>query len=160
MGKCPCGSGKEYSSCCEPYISGRETAQTAEVLMRSRYSAYVKNKISYIETTHDPATRDSLDLDATEEWARESKWQGLEIITAEQGGRNDETGTVEFKATFMQDGEEYVHHELSQFVKKEGRWYFHDGHKPSTTVVREAPKVGRNDPCPCGSGKKYKKCCG
>ena len=28
------------------------------------------------------------------------------------------------------------------------------------TVRREEPKVGRNDPCPCGSGKKYKKCCG
>jgi preprotein translocase subunit SecA len=28
------------------------------------------------------------------------------------------------------------------------------------TIVREAAKVGRNDPCPCGSGKKYKKCCG
>jgi preprotein translocase subunit SecA len=28
------------------------------------------------------------------------------------------------------------------------------------TIVREAPKVGRNDPCPCGSGKKYKKCHG
>ena len=28
------------------------------------------------------------------------------------------------------------------------------------TIVRETPKVGRNDPCPCGSGKKYKKCCG
>ena len=30
----------------------------------------------------------------------------------------------------------------------------------ATTMVRETPKVGRNDPCPCGSGKKYKKCCG
>lgn len=31
--------------------------------------------------------------------------------------------------------------------------------KSSTTVVKP-PKIGRNDPCPCGSGKKYKKCCG
>ncbi len=31
---------------------------------------------------------------------------------------------------------------------------------PSQTVRRSSPKVGRNDPCPCGSGKKYKKCCG
>jgi uncharacterized protein YchJ len=29
----------------------------------------------------------------------------------------------------------------------------------SETVVRVGPKIGRNDPCPCGSGKKYKKCC-
>jgi preprotein translocase subunit SecA len=30
----------------------------------------------------------------------------------------------------------------------------------ATTVSRTEEKVGRNDPCPCGSGKKYKKCCG
>ena len=34
------------------------------------------------------------------------------------------------------------------------------GTRKQATVVREQPKVGRNDPCPCGSGKKYKKCCG
>ena len=160
MSACPCGSGSEYSACCAPYITGQKQAATAETLMRSRYTAYVKNKISYIESTHDPATRDSLDLDATEEWARDSEWLGLEILAVEGGGAKDETGTVEFKARFTQEGEELVHHELSQFVKKEERWYFSDGHKPSTTVVRESPKVGRNDPCPCGSGRKYKKCCG
>ena len=31
---------------------------------------------------------------------------------------------------------------------------------PQQPMVRDAPKVGRNDPCPCGSGKKYKQCCG
>ena len=31
---------------------------------------------------------------------------------------------------------------------------------PVQTVRRDEPKVGRNDPCPCGSGKKYKKCHG
>jgi preprotein translocase subunit SecA len=38
-----------------------------------------------------------------------------------------------------------------------------DGRRPGEqqgTIVREQPKVGRNEPCPCGSGKKYKKCCG
>lgn len=34
------------------------------------------------------------------------------------------------------------------------------GHDAGTTLVRAAPKTGRNDPCPCGSGKKFKKCCG
>lgn len=33
-------------------------------------------------------------------------------------------------------------------------------YKQSKTVRRESPKIGRNDPCPCGSGKKYKHCCG
>ena len=31
--------------------------------------------------------------------------------------------------------------------------------KSADTIVK-GPKIGRNDPCPCGSGKKYKKCCG
>ncbi len=38
-------------------------------------------------------------------------------------------------------------------------WPPHDGNGGGT-VVRNLPKVGRNDPCPCGSGKKFKKCCG
>ncbi len=33
------------------------------------------------------------------------------------------------------------------------------GMEQPTTVIRDEPKVGRNDPCPCGSGKKFKKCC-
>jgi uncharacterized protein YecA (UPF0149 family) len=35
----------------------------------------------------------------------------------------------------------------------------HD-HEPQQPIRRAEPKVGRNDPCPCGSGKKYKKCHG
>ena len=39
----------------------------------------------------------------------------------------------------------------------------HDGEseeEPPDPIRREAPKIGRNDPCPCGSGRKHKKCCG
>ena len=45
-------------------------------------------------------------------------------------------------------------------VKKEGEWVYHSGSLIPTTIVRDGAKVGRNDPCPCGSGLKYKRCCG
>ncbi len=160
MLQCPCGSGKNYAACCEPFIKGIKKAETAETLMRSRYSAYTKSEIGYIESTHDPETRASLDLEETRKWAADSRWQGLEIVSTEGGGPGDTEGKVEFKARYTLDGEEIVHHELSRFVKHDGTWYFNDGHTPSITFVRDSPKVGRNDPCPCGSGKKYKKCCG
>ena len=35
----------------------------------------------------------------------------------------------------------------------------HGHHQEMTPFVRSTPKVGANDPCPCGSGKKHKKCC-
>ncbi|WP_319560596.1 YchJ family protein [Marispirochaeta sp.] len=160
MSQCPCGSGKSYSACCEPFITGFKKAPAPEALMRSRYSAYTKNILSYIESSHDPETRDSLDLEATSRWAQDSEWLGLTILRTEAGGKGDDKGIVEFEARYRQDGEEQRHHEESIFVQRDGTWYFHDGHKPSLTVIREEPKIGRNDPCPCGSGKKYKKCCG
>lgn len=36
----------------------------------------------------------------------------------------------------------------------------HHHHEVLRPLVRETPKIGRNDPCSCGSQKKYKKCCG
>jgi SEC-C motif-containing protein len=160
MSQCPCGSGKSFSACCEPYLTGAADAPTAEALMRSRYTAYTLNKTAYIESSHDPETRDSLDLEATGRWAGESEWLGLKILRTEAGGKKDDRGIVEFEARYRQNGEEVLHHEESIFIRRGGTWFFYDGHKPSLTVVREEPKVGRNDPCPCGSGKKYKKCCG
>lgn len=53
-------------------------------------------------------------------------------------------------------------YELPQWddlLTKERRKELYLEQKKSNTVVKP-PKIGRNDPCPCGSGKKYKKCCG
>jgi SEC-C motif domain protein len=149
-----------YSACCMPFIKGVQKAPSAEALMRSRYSAYVKSEIDYLEATHDPVTRDSLDIEGTRTWAADSVWHGLEIINTERGGSGDLEGTVEFKARYTLEGKDETHHEVSTFINKDDTWYFHDGHTPSVTLVRESPKIGRNEPCPCGSGKKYKKCCG
>jgi SEC-C motif-containing protein len=160
MAKCPCGSEKTYAKCCQPYIQGESLPPSAESLMRSRYSAYVKQNIDYLVETHMPERRDDLDIPGTKEWAENADWLGLEIIRCEEGGPDDETGLVEFKARYSQDGEEITHHEVSNFRKTDGRWYFEEGFPARDTYVRPGPKVGRNDPCPCGSGKKYKKCCG
>ena len=97
---------------------------------------------------------------ATENWSKESEWQGLEILKTTKGGESDTTGTVEFKAHYMVDRARHTHHELSRFEKKDGLWIFTEGQEINRPVIRDEPKVGRNDPCPCGSGKKYKKCCG
>ena len=90
-----------------------------------------------------------------------SRWHGLEVIRTEGGGPKDKTGVVEFRALYTANGEFCNHHEVATFVKDRSGWKFEDGDLVGETpTVREEPKVGRNDPCPCGSGKKYKTCCG
>jgi len=159
--QCPCQSGKVFNQCCEPIITGLKKAETPEQLMRARYTAYTQVAMDFIEETHDPKTRHDLDMASNRRWAESTKWKGLEILETTRGGIDDEAGTVEFKATFETDEGVQVHHELSEFRKQGGAWYFSDGKTPGVrTVVRSEAKVGRNDPCPCGSGKKFKKCCG
>ena len=163
MNVCPCGSGSEYSDCCEVYISGKQGAPTAEALMRSRYTAYAKKAVSYLEETLVPKERADFSAEETLRWAENSEWLGLEILQKEGGEEDDDTGIVGFSARFKnkEGSEEQVHQEVGKFVKEEGRW-FYSGHvsPKGQTVKREEPKIGRNDPCSCGSGKKYKKCCG
>lgn len=161
---CPCGTQKSYAECCEPFITGREHAPTPEALMRSRYSAYVKGATAYLRDTLAPESRTDFNEADAKEWAEQSEWLGLEILKA-QGD------TVEFTAKYKHQGKVLEHHEVSTFRKAKDRWYFVDGeshtheegqghHEPKAPIVRAEPKVGRNDPCTCGSGKKYKKCCG
>ena len=161
MSECPCGSKLSYSKCCEPLIKGVKPAETAEQLMRSRYSAYVKKELDYLFTTTLPSGREDYDHKATRRWAENPQWEGLDIIATQDGGPNDAKGTVEFIARFKNKNNPHAHHESAEFVKQGGLWYFSKGQiVPQKPVIRSAPKVGRNDPCPCGSGKNYKKCCG
>ncbi len=159
MKACPCGSNLKYNECCEPYIKGKKKAPTAEALMRSRYTAFAVSELDYVEKTHHPKTRAELDMEGVRSWATNSEWVGLEIRETEAGKECDTEGKVEFKCRFIFNGQEQVHHELSTFKKEDGEWYFVDGVMRNNTQRRAAPKVGRNDPCPCGSGKKAKKCC-
>ena len=160
MKDCPCGSGLRYEKCCEPLIKGDRKAKTAEQLMRARYTAHVKVELDYLQTSLHPDKRGDYDRDATEQWAKHAEWQGLEVIKTEGGGDGDNVGEVEFIAKFNWQGEDRDHHERAHFSKVDGEWYFVEGDAvKSEPFVRSEPKVGRNDPCPCGSGKKYKKCC-
>jgi SEC-C motif domain protein len=158
---CICGVGESTETHCGPIIKGERDADTAEALMRSRYAAYALGEVDYILNSLHPEHRQDVDRAATEAWSKNAKWHSLEIVKTEAGAASDDRGKVEFIAKFDIRGVPQVHHELADFAKYNGHWYFVDGEtigpKP---VVREGPRIGRNDPCPCGSGKKYKKCCG
>ncbi|MEO5375957.1 MAG: YchJ family protein [Alphaproteobacteria bacterium] len=160
MTDCPCGSGRDLDECCGPLIAGRQPALTAEALMRSRYTAYAVGAIDYLHDTLAPDRRGDFDRAETETWSRSSEWPGLDIQRVEAGTGEDETGVVEFTAHYRRDGRDLSLHEISQFRREGGRWYYVDGRTGQQPIRRASPKVGRNDPCPCGSGKKYKKCCG
>ncbi len=157
---CPCGSGKTYSECCEPIIKGKTKAPTAEACMRARYTSYVKHEIDYIiNSCEEGEGIGEIDRKATEDWSRESQWNGLKILRTENGEKEDEQ-IVEFEADYTLHNMHDVHHEISLFRKVNDDWKYVAGNVIPTTVKRVGAKVGRNDPCPCGSGKKYKQCCG
>lgn len=159
MAQCPCGSGSDFDECCGPVIGGTP-APTPEALMRSRFTAFVHGDLDYIESTHAKEVRDDFNRSAAESTVKSVEWVGLEIRDTSEGGEDDDTGTVEFAARFKKDGELLVHHEKSNFRRQEGRWVYVDGKMNPKGKPRRVDKVGRNEPCPCGSGKKYKKCCG
>lgn len=162
---CDCGNSLNFDKCCGPYLKGESWPKTAEELMRSRYTAFARSQVSYIKNTLiGPAAKDFNERE-TREWASQSEWLGLEILSTEKGQIEDSVGTVEFKATYKKDDKTHEHHEISQFKKDmSGHWMFFEGHEPQhkfqQTMTREEPKIGRNDPCHCGSGKKFKKCHG
>jgi SEC-C motif-containing protein len=124
--------------------------------MRSRYTAYVRGLIDYVVATHDAETRSKLDVAAATKWSRETVWGGLEIVATERGEATDDEGFVEFIARGVTAGNAFAQRERSRFRRVDGRWYYVDG----DLRARKAPTPGRNDPCPCGSGQKYKRCHG
>ena len=158
---CPCNSGLSYDACCEPLIRGTVKAPGPEALMRARYSAFAHEEMPYLLETLHPGQRNDYDEAGATRWARESDWTGLEILKVSGDPATENTGSVEFKACYRRNNEKLEHHELAEFRKTYDIWYFYDGKMVAPgQFQRETPKVGRNDPCPCGSGKKFKKCCG
>src|ERR1051326_104237 len=160
MSDCPCGSGRSYETCCAPIINGAP-APTAEALMRSRYTAYVKHAYDHLGRSLSADQRKDYSAEEAKRWAESSEWLGLKVLRTEKGGENDSEGLVEFSARYKVDGKEQEHLEAALFARESGAWvYVGQAAQRGQTVRRETPKVGRNDPCPCGSGKKYKKCGG
>jgi SEC-C motif-containing protein len=151
-----------YAGCCGPYIDGGRPAPSPEALMRSRYTAYALGKIDYLYETLAPEARHDFDRKSVTHWSTQSQWLGLEILATEEGAPGDARGFVEFTADFILDGERRSHRERSlfRFDQDDQRWYFvEEANRKNAPIVKGA-QPGRNDPCPCGSGKKYKKCCG
>ncbi len=150
---------KEFNDFCLKIISGESTADTALDLMKSRYFAYTSQNIDYIMNTHDPDTLSEISKEVLTEWSIHSKWISLEILDCKKGEKNDSEGIVEFKAIYEVCGVTHTHHEKSLFLKKDNKWFYNSA-MPVDLTVKNENKTERNDPCFCGSGKKYKKCCG
>lgn len=152
---CPCCSTIPYADCCAPLHLGQKIADTAENLMRSRYCAFVLQKVDYIVATTAPFQQHLLDKLAISDWSQQTDWAGLKVIehTPKIGKHHAQ---VEFQAYFNTPNGKDAHHELSTFVHMPtdgvNRWYFLDPTVPMS--------VSQKQPCPCGSGEKYKRCCG
>ena len=158
---CPCRSGKSFGECCGPVLAGECKAATAVELMRARYSAYAVGDVKFLYESSGPEVRAEFDEKTTREWSKSATWEGLDVLDVEKGGPDDDEGFVSFVAHYSANGQVCEHREQSYFKKIDGAWRFIDGKiDTGEPYRREEPKIGRNDPCPCGSGKKYKKCCG
>jgi SEC-C motif-containing protein len=159
MTKCPCGSAENIEECCGALIGGKP-APTAEALMRSRYTAFVLGKVDYLQKTSAGEALLKFDRTEAERSLPGTEWLGLEIREVQAGGEQDPVGFVTFTARFRQNGRLVAQTERSEFRRVGGAWRYVRGEPAFETTSQEPVKPGRNDPCPCGSGKKYKKCCG
>jgi SEC-C motif-containing protein len=142
---CICGNDLPFNECCRPIIERIKEAQSAEELMRSRYSAYVRSNGEYLLYSTVKENRYPDDVPLIEEFSKSVEWLKLDVLNAAED-------IVEFKAYYQDSEGIHVLHEKSNFVKEDGIWKYKDGELYNT-------KVERNESCPCGSGKKYKKCC-
>lgn len=122
---CPCCSSKFYQDCCEPFHSAVAIPKTAEQLMRSRYSAYALHNVDYIVMTTVPAQQERLDKNAIAIWSEQTDWQGLKVLKHKPISGVPQA-KVEFEAYYQENGERKTHHEISTFLKIQGRWYFKD----------------------------------
>ncbi|WP_417762664.1 YchJ family protein [Shewanella sp.] len=145
---CPCHSGSSYGECCQPFHI-HHNATSPEQLMRSRYTAFVLQLFDYLLLTHATDYRAELTEQALAE-ATPEQWLGLQVLSSEQ----DETeGQVHFCAWFKDNGQVGAIHEVSQFCREQGQWFYTTGEQLPVKIP------GRNEPCICGSGKKFKQCC-
>ncbi len=153
MQTCLCGLNTPFAQCCQPILNGDTFAQTPEQLMRSRYSAFVQKNSAYLIKTHLAADTTIDQEKALSSTFANTQWLGLRVLSAATTSATE--GQVEFAAFFRDSQTELGQiHELSRFVRQDEHWFYVDG--------RFLPplKLERNAPCFCGSGNKFKKCCG
>ncbi len=153
--QCKCGSGKLFVNCCEPLLLRTKFAQSPEELMRSRFVAYCDREAGYIYETHHPETRTNNLLDQLKDPKNQLQFVKLEVLHSDAQPLE---GTVKFKAFFIADNRLQTHAETSLFKKVDKMWFYHSALSLSFEKDQSI-KIGRNDLCFCGSGRKYKKCC-
>jgi SEC-C motif-containing protein len=138
------------------------TAPTAEILMRSRYSAFALKQFDYIITTQKLGETPETAADIAESNGA-TQWIKLEVLGSINGSEKDKTGQVTFCAQFKEGSNTGKLTETSNFERIDGQWYYTGGRHQiqgnTPHILPEEHKIGRNDPCHCGSGKKFKKCC-
>lgn len=152
---CPCGSKKDHKDCCTPFVSDQVQAPSPEALMRSRYTAFVNKDVDYLLATLAPEKKNGQENRLKQELSRTfevTRWLGLRVL--ETGFERPDRGFVEFVAFFDQDQVLGQLHEHSVFIRENGTWYYLDG------KVLPKISIGRNQPCVCGSGQKFKRCHG
>ncbi len=142
---CICGLDKEYDKCCGAIIKELRVVSSPEELMRSRYSAYVNADARYLLLSCVKENQYEEDIELIEDFSSQVDWLKLDVLKVDRN-------TVEFKAYYRDKEQIQVLHEKSNFVLEDGVWKYKDGELHKS-------KIERNESCPCGSGKKYKKCC-
>ncbi len=147
---CPCGSNYLYTNCCLPILENHSRARTALALMRSRYTAFVyRHELHILASWHKKNRPEKLNFESNP-----VIWLSLQIHGSHAGSEDDANGSVDFTSTYLENGQITQLRENSNFVQEEGLWYYLGG---DCTVKKQ--KVERNGPCPCASGKKFKRCC-
>lgn len=152
---CSCGSGKLFELCCEPILKGTRPAATAEELMRSRFTAHVARDYAHLHRSY-AGTASEAYVELPDEPS--IGWTRLEVHHHEPNVQPD-VSHVEFSAYYVDANHEYVLQEKAEFRRQPGGWIYTRPLRTGPAPVKAAAKPGRNDPCSCGSGKKYKHCC-
>ena len=147
---CPCFSGKLYTECCELVHKGKTEVLDVEQVVRARYTAFCYGDIGYLVDTLHPKNRRLGDSFALSKRIKRTKRVGLKIIGSER--EDDVVSYVDFVAFHIDQGLIAQQHERSRFAFVNDKWYYFDGEQLPPI------KLERNEPCFCGSGKKYKKC--
>lgn len=124
---CPCGRKASFAECCGPLLAGAREAETAEALMRSRYTAYVEGVVDYLIATTAATARAGLDRAGLVAYCKTLQGISLRMLEVRGGGPLEETGVVEFAATLRARGRSFVQRERSRFAREHGRWVYVDG---------------------------------
>ncbi len=153
MQNCYCGSGQDFNKCCQPFVSGNQKPENPEQLMRSRYSAFCVKDVEYLLSTHHPSQRKNNEREQLISTFAHTHWLGLKVLDSSIDASNPNIGYVEYLAFSQPEKIEQLH-EKARFRFEDNNWCYLDGE------LLPVVKLSRNEPCFCGSNKKYKKCHG